>query len=97
MSTRNDKCPGCGSGELDASSGVIVYVCGTTISQYGTNRSTTCHGIETATLLRRIAALIESGDALAEEAHPTMFCNEATTKRKVDAMDAWEKAKETKP
>ena len=45
----------------------------------------------------RIAALIESGDALAEEAHPDMFCNAEMAKRKRDALDGWEKAKEAKP
>ena len=91
MSTQNGKCPGCGEGEMHASSGVIVYVCGTTLSQYGTNRSTTCHGIETATLWRRIGQLVEhvarletAGDACAET---------ATTPHQM----AWERAKEAKP
>ena len=50
-----------------------------------------------AALEAHVARLEEAGDSLSDESHPTMFCNEATTKRKVDAMDAWEKAKETKP
>lgn len=67
MSTHNDKCLACKSGELNASSGVIVYVCGTIVSQYATSRSATCHGIEAGSLRMRIAAL-EAHVARLEEA-----------------------------
>ena len=50
-----------------------------------------------AALEAHVATLEEAGNSLADESHPTMFCDETTTKRKVAAMDAWEKAKESKP
>jgi len=91
MSTRNEMCPGCGKGELDASSGVIVYVCGTTVSQFGTNRSANCNSIETAALRKRItelaehvARLEEVGDACAET---------STTPQRIE----WERVKWRKP
>jgi hypothetical protein len=45
----------------------------------------------------RIAALMESGDALAEEAQPDRFCDLETDGRRRDALKCWEKAKEAKP
>ena len=45
----------------------------------------------------RIARLEEAGDALKEEAWPTMFDNDASRKRRMDAIDGWTAAKEAKP
>ena len=45
----------------------------------------------------RIARLEEAGDSLKEEARPTMFDCDETRKRCMDAIDAWDAAREAKP
>ncbi|NBW21563.1 MAG: hypothetical protein EBR82_77765 [Caulobacteraceae bacterium] len=45
----------------------------------------------------RIARLEAAGDALKEEAWPTMFDDDASRKRRMDAIDGWIAAKEAKP
>ena len=45
----------------------------------------------------RIARLEAAGDALKEEAWPTMFDDDASRKRRMDAIDGWTTAKEAKP
>jgi predicted nucleic acid-binding Zn-ribbon protein len=45
----------------------------------------------------RIARLEEAGDSLKEEARPTMFDTDETRKRCMNAIDAWDAAREAKP
>ena len=62
-----------------------------------TERSWTCMERENESLKARIARLEEAGDSLKEEARPTMFDCDETRKRCMDAIDAWDAARETKP
>ena len=93
MSTRNDKCPGCGA--LEVVFGTPLYTCGTTLGMGRVNRTMDCLATEGKALLAglnrqieelraRIARLNEAGDACAETA-PT------------PQQIAWKKAKEAKP
>ena len=91
MSATSSMCHGCGEEEMHASSGVIVYVCGTTLSQFGTSRSTTCHGIEAAALRKRITELVEHV-AMLEEAGNA--CAETST---TPQQMEWERVKGMKP
>jgi hypothetical protein len=45
----------------------------------------------------RIARMEEAGDSLKEEARPTMFDCDETRKRCMDAINAWDVAREAKP
>ena len=45
----------------------------------------------------RIKRLEEAGDALKDEAWPTMFDSDASRKRRMGAIDGWTAAKEAKP
>ena len=99
MSTQTGKCPGCGEDKLRANCGVIVYVCGTTVSQDGMNRPTLCHAIETATLQKRITALEahvarleDAGNAMAES-----YYEIETDEFGIERIAAWQRAKEAKP
>ena len=72
-------------------------VCGTTVSQFGISRSTTCHGIEVATLRRRIAAL-EAHIARLEKAGDRMMRGVPAGFHYPSSEEAaWTKAKEAKP
>ena len=80
--------------------GISWFMCGTLIRSANLNRgdqTRVCVEKEVARLKARIARLEEAGDSLKEEARPTMFdCNE-TRKRRMDAIDAWDAAREVQP
>jgi hypothetical protein len=60
-------------------------------------QSPECVKRERDNLLERVKRLEEAGDALKDEAWPTMFDDDASRKRSIDSIDAWIAAKESKP
>ena len=52
---------------------------------------------ENKQLKQRIKRLEEAGDALYENSDPTRFESLRAVKQKLDAQEAWRKAKEAKP
>ena len=95
-------CPFCGSASNPRWVG--GYLCGTIHGhQSGLCGSLVGYGerivmvSEIDALKARIARLEAAGDALKEEAWPTMFDNDASRKRRMDAISGWDAAKEAKP
>ena len=100
-------CQFCGADERERSKtgGWIEFECKSTLFEIGKSqyRTRACELKEVENLKAKIAALeahvsrlVDAGDSIAEESHPTIFCGDSTTKRKVSAMDVWNKVKEAK-
>jgi hypothetical protein len=95
-------CPFCGAASNPRWVG--GYLCGTIDGhQSGLCGSLVRYGerivmvSEIDALKARIARLEAAGDSLKEEARPTMFDSDETRKRIMDAIDAWDAAREAKP